>query len=43
MKEYIGKCEQCGTDIYCFGGFFTGIIVNQKLFCISCYQKLKDK
>ncbi|WP_169823963.1 hypothetical protein [Bacillus marinisedimentorum] len=37
MKEFVGKCDQCGKDIYCLEGFLNGVKDDSgKLLCFSC-------
>jgi ribosomal protein L24E len=43
MREYIGSCHNCGKDIFCLDGFFTGVVKeDQKIFCFDCEKKEKD-
>ncbi|SFG33100.1 GrpB domain, predicted nucleotidyltransferase, UPF0157 family [Halobacillus alkaliphilus] len=37
MREPVGKCRNCGTLIYCSGGFLEGVVNNdQTLCCFPC-------
>ncbi|WP_248929506.1 hypothetical protein [Paenibacillus hamazuiensis] len=37
MQELVGYCAQCGTEVYCRGGFLEGSMGKDgKLICIAC-------
>jgi hypothetical protein len=41
MRELVGKCEECGKDIYCMDGFLNGIKEDGKLLCFDCTAEEK--
>lgn len=42
MKEYVGKCEGCGKQIYCLDGFLDGNIQDdQTLLCFDCEKEMQ--
>lgn len=37
MREWIGTCHSCGTDIYCENGFFNGTVLpGHQYLCFEC-------
>ncbi|MFF2450003.1 hypothetical protein ACFVSW_23455 [Neobacillus sp. NPDC058068] len=41
MQELIGTCKCCDKEIFCFDGFFNGVITKEKEnYCFECYEKL---
>ncbi|MBB3131872.1 alpha-D-ribose 1-methylphosphonate 5-phosphate C-P lyase [Paenibacillus rhizosphaerae] len=40
MREWIGKCRDCGKDIYCENGFLNGVVLDdQSLKCFACAEQ----
>ena len=40
MRELVGHCKACGSEIYCNDGFFTGIVLEDKsVICFECEEK----
>ncbi|WLR51022.1 hypothetical protein LC040_17710 [Bacillus tianshenii] len=39
MRELVGKCEQCGKEIFCLDGFLNGVKEDGKLLCFECDEK----
>ncbi|WP_179281435.1 hypothetical protein [Paenibacillus sp. XY044] len=40
MREWIGKCRDCGRDIYCENGFLNGVVLeDQSLKCFGCAEQ----
>lgn len=40
MREWIGKCRDCGRDIYCENGFLNGVVLeDQSLKCFPCAEQ----
>nr|WP_145165051.1 hypothetical protein [Paenibacillus terrae] len=40
MREWIGKCRDCGRDIYCENGFLNGVVLeDQSLKCFPCGEQ----
>lgn len=40
MKEWIGKCKECGKDICCENGFFNGVLLpGHEYLCWDCDEK----
>lgn len=43
MREWIGTCQDCGTDIYCENGFFNGVLLPGHTYrCFDCEEKRED-
>lgn len=42
MRELVGTCTGCGSEVYCLGGFLNGISKNGKLFCLECSEEAAD-
>ncbi|MDQ0197570.1 hypothetical protein [Neobacillus ginsengisoli] len=39
MKELVGMCKGCGKDVFCFDGFFNGVITEKKeIYCFDCNE-----
>lgn len=38
MEEYLGRCSECGKEIYCRDGFLEGIHENDRLYCFECAE-----
>jgi len=38
MRERVGTCMGCGSEVYCLGGFLNGISKEGKLFCFECSE-----
>lgn len=44
MKELVGSCKCCGKEIFCLGGFFNGVIMeDQQTFCFACYEAISKE
>lgn len=43
MRELIGQCQSCGTDVFCEDGFFDGAQKNGKLLCNECCEEKKSE
>lgn len=44
MREYIGKCNICGKEIYCEDGFFNGVLnTHHDYLCFECDAKEQQK
>ncbi|MCP8970748.1 hypothetical protein NK662_19710 [Ectobacillus sp. SYSU M60031] len=43
MRELVGTCHACGTEVYCTGGFLNGIVQDGNTFCIRCAEHEGDK
>ncbi|UVI28940.1 hypothetical protein [Paenibacillus spongiae] len=44
MQELVGRCKQCGKDIYCNDGFINGVVQeDQTLLCFDCSADHEDE
>ncbi|WML47747.1 hypothetical protein RCG23_20750 [Neobacillus sp. PS3-34] len=42
MKELVGLCSQCGKEVFCLDGFFSGIVTeDKKILCFECDEEIK--
>ena len=39
MKELVGSCVQCGTDVFCHDGFINGVVTENGVICFTCQEK----
>jgi len=43
MKELVGTCKCCDKEVYCLGGFFNGVVSdNKEIYCFDCYEELMN-
>lgn len=44
MKELVGTCKCCSKEVFCFDGFFNGVLTEEKeTFCFECYKLMVKK
>lgn len=44
MRELVGKCRQCGKDVYCEDGFLNGAVVEGVgVICSDCAYPDKEQ
>ncbi|WP_187373175.1 hypothetical protein [Bacillus rubiinfantis] len=45
MQEKVNVCHSCGKKLFCLGGFFNGVILeNKQTYCFDCYDYIsKDE
>lgn len=36
MEEHLGRCSECGKEIYCRDGFLEGVHEDGRLYCFEC-------
>lgn len=40
MQEPVGCCKICQKQIFCYGGFINGIVMEDKtLLCFDCFER----
>ncbi len=39
MQELVGRCRECGKEIFCLDGFLNGVSENGRLVCFDCSER----
>ena len=39
MKELVGSCLECGTNVFCHDGFINGVVTENGVICFACHEK----